>query len=345
MTWRKRTLLLTGASGVLGRALIDELAPDFDIVCLRNQRPIADPRVSEFPGSFGHATLGLPAEDYRRLVHRVDAVVHAAAVTNWRQEPSRIRAANMAGPAAMLRLAAAAHAPLYFVSTAFVADPPDGGDEFPGAAAYIESKIEAERLVRAYPDTVIVRPSVISGSTVDGAMAAFQGLHRVLGGVVRGRIPVVPCLPDALIDTIPVDLVAGAQGKLLRERVTDGEFWLTAGANALRVNDFFELCERLSDDLGLDVVPPRFLPSETMERLLLPLLEETLPVQAQRAFRDLLEFVWLFQAPEPLPSSMADLGFGRDITRSALREATGKSLRYWAAAKGLVSGGEQVRVA
>lgn len=40
MNWCKRTLLLTGDSGVLGRALIDGLAHDFEIVCLRKRRPI-----------------------------------------------------------------------------------------------------------------------------------------------------------------------------------------------------------------------------------------------------------------------------------------------------------------
>ncbi|GAB4587107.1 SDR family oxidoreductase [Nocardia sp. IFM 10818] len=346
MTWRKRTILLTGGSGVVGRALIDELAADFDIVCLRHRRPIGDVRVSEFAGDFTHPTLGLPAADYRRLVHRVDAIVHSAAVTSWKEDPAEIRAANLAGPSAMLRLAAEAGVPLYFFSTAFVVHPFAGDDTFPGAAAYLRSKIEAEKLVREHPaDTVIVRPSVVSGSTADGSMAAFQGLHRVLGGVVRGRVPLVPCVPESLIDTIPVDLVARAQGRLLREQVTAGEFALTAGREALRVSDFFEVCEGMSRELGIEVAPPRFLPGEAVERLVLPLLEETLPRAAQQVFRDLLEFCWLFQTPEPLPSAMGELGFTSEITRPALREATWKTVRYWATAKGLRPDRERERVA
>ncbi|WP_174566886.1 SDR family oxidoreductase [Nocardia crassostreae] len=336
MSWRTRTILLTGGSGVVGRALIDELAADFDIVCLRHRRPIGDVRVSEFAGDFAHPTLGLPAADYRRLVHRIDAIVHAAAVTSWKQDPADILAANLAGPTAMLRLAAEAGVPLYFYSTAFVVHPFAGADTFPGAAAYLRSKLEAEKLVREHPAvTVIVRPSVISGSTADGSMAAFQGLHRVLGGVVRGRVPLVPCVPESLIDTIPVDLVARAQGRLLREQVATGEFALSVGRNALRVSDFFELCERMSHELGIEVVAPRFLPGEAVERLVLPLLEEALPLAAQQMLRDLLEFCWLFQTPEPLPSSMTELGFTDAITHTALRDATWKTLRYWATAKNL----------
>jgi len=89
MTRHKKTLLLTGGSGVVGRALIDELAHDFEIVCLRNRRPIADPRLAgEFAGRLDHPTLGLAADEYRRLAHRVDAIVHSAAVTNWKEAPS-----------------------------------------------------------------------------------------------------------------------------------------------------------------------------------------------------------------------------------------------------------------
>lgn len=346
MTWRKRTILLTGASGVIGRALIDELAHDFDIVCLRNRRPIDDPRVSAFAGSFDHPNLGLTGEDYRRLVDRVDAIVHAAAVTSWKEEPARIRETNLSGPKALLRLAATADAPLYFYSTAFVADPPTDSDGFAGASTYVQSKIDAENLVREHSaKTVIVRPSVVSGSTVDGSMAAFQGLHRMLGGILRGRVPLVPCSADSLIDTIPQDLVAAVQGRLLREGVIAGEFWLTAGTNSLRARDFLDICVELGEQLDIDFAAPRFVPSDTVDRLLLPLLEDTLAPEAQQMFRDFLEFLWLFQTPEPLPSSMAELGLSEHVNRRALRAATAKSLRYWAASKGLVPSGDRSRVA
>jgi len=176
-------------------------------------------------------------------------------------------------------------------------------------------------------------------------MAAFQGFHRVLGNVVRGRVPLVPCDADSLIDTIPQDLVAQALGKLLREQVSAGEFWLTAGPNALRAKDFWEVCQELSSELGIDVAPPRFVPSEAVDRLLLPLLEDALPPDAQPMFRDFLEFVWLFQAPDPLPTSMPELGFERQITRAALRAATAKSLRYWAETRGVTSPEKRIRVA
>lgn len=37
------TLLLTGAAGVLGQALIDELCDDYDLICLRHRAPWTTP--------------------------------------------------------------------------------------------------------------------------------------------------------------------------------------------------------------------------------------------------------------------------------------------------------------
>jgi hypothetical protein len=38
----RRTVLLTGASGVVGRALLDRL-PDMDVICLVHRRPVTGP--------------------------------------------------------------------------------------------------------------------------------------------------------------------------------------------------------------------------------------------------------------------------------------------------------------
>ena len=83
----KPTLLLTGAAGVLGRALIDELSPDFTIVALRHRTRLADPRVREFAGSLNDPTLGLSERDYARLADSVDVVLHGAAATSWKADP------------------------------------------------------------------------------------------------------------------------------------------------------------------------------------------------------------------------------------------------------------------
>lgn len=337
MTWRKQTLLLTGGSGVIGRALIDELACDFDIVCLRGSRPIDDPRVSEFAGDFAHPTLGLRTADYARLAHRVDVVLHGAAVTKWGGNPGQLRAVNRQGPSAMLGLAADANAPLYYLSTAFVIREAPSDERFAGLAAYLESKVDAEEMLRASAvPTVILRPSVVSGDSGNGRMAAFQGLHRMLGEAVRGTLPVIPAEIESLVDTVPQDIVVEAIGKLIRERVTQGEYWLTAGEQALTFADLVALCEHVSWLARIGAARPRFMPFESVDRLLLPLLDDIISDGQRQMFIDFLQSVWVFQSTQALPSDLTRLGFGDRVSRDALLEATRRSLVYWAEVKGLL---------
>ncbi|MGO4203829.1 SDR family oxidoreductase [Rhodococcus sp. TAF43] len=337
MTRSKRTLLLTGGSGVIGRAVLDAMAEDFDIVCLRGRRPIDDPRVSEFAGDFTHPTLGLPATDYAALVNRVDVVLHGAAVTKWNVDPERLRAVNVQGPASMLRVAADADAPLYYLSTAFVIRQAPADERFAGLAAYLESKTEAEELIRAGSvPAVILRPSVVTGDSRDGRMAAFQGLHRMLGNAVRGNLPVVPGEIESLVDTVPLDIVVEAVGKLIREDVTEGEYWLTAGDQALTFTDIAELCEYVSRLAWIGAVRPRFMPFESVDRLLLPLLDDLISDGRRRMFIDFLESVWVFQSSDAMPSDLDRLGFGDRATKDALTEALRRSLIYWAQVKKLL---------
>lgn len=337
MTSRKRTLLLTGGSGAIGRALLDELTADFDVICLRGSRPIDDPRVSELTGDLRHPTLGLPAADYARLAGRVDAVLHGAAITKWNVDPGRIRAVNVRGPAAMLRLAADAGAPLYFLSTAFVVRKAPSDERFAGLAAYLESKTEAEELVRAATTpTVIVRPSVVIGDSADGRMAAFQGWHRMMGSTVKGSLPMLPAAGDSLVDTVPQDVVVEAVAALVRQRVTGGEYWLTAGDQALTFSELVDWCERVSRLAGIGAPRPRFMPFESVDRLLLPLLDDVISEGQRQTFIDFLESVYVFQSAEILPSDLAALGLGHRVTKAALAEATGRSMVYWAKAKGLL---------
>jgi len=336
-TRKKKTLLLTGASGVLGRALIDELSHDFDLVCLRHRTPVADTRVHELAGSIDSPTLGLPDAQCADLARRVDVVLHAAAATNWKAMPESIRETNLAGTRALLAFASRAGAPMYYVSTAFVANPPTpDGDRYAGAVAYIHSKIEAEQLTRdSDVDTVILRPSVVIGDSRDGRMAGFQGLHRVAGLIARGHVPLIACEADALTDTVPQDVVAAATGKLIREGVTEGEFWLTAGESAMTAGDIVEASVELGRQVGLDPHAPRFIAAEAVDRLLVPLLEDAITPQLRRMFAELLEMTWLFQVPAALPSSMVALGFGEQMSRTALRETFELSMAYWAEVKGL----------
>ncbi|GLW10126.1 hypothetical protein Misp01_52550 [Microtetraspora sp. NBRC 13810] len=111
MSGKNGTLLLTGGSGVMGQALIDELAGDFDLVCLRHRKPLNDQRVTEVVGDLGRDDLGLAPDQVAELGRRVDLIVHSAAATGWQAKRAAIFATNLGGTRRMLAFAARAAVP------------------------------------------------------------------------------------------------------------------------------------------------------------------------------------------------------------------------------------------
>ncbi|MFJ2257771.1 SDR family oxidoreductase [Streptomyces sp. NPDC087844] len=335
---RRPTILLTGGAGVLGRALIDELATDFRIVCLRHHTPIDDRRVREIRADLLEPGLGLSSADLDRLAAEVDLVVHSAAATNWKAEPDAIRRANLDGTAAMLALAARAEAPFFHMSTAFVANPLASEEQrrFPGAAAYLASKTAAEQVVRDAPvPGVILRPSVVMGDSVTGRIAGMQGLTRALGAIVKGQVPVLPGAPEARIDMVPQDVVAGAVGDLLRAGVTEGEYWLTAGADALLQREVVDTCLEFADRYGPRPHPPRLIPVESVHRLLLPLIEgPTFPESLRRRFHTYAELLLVFQRSLPFESSLGTPHCGSAQSKADLRQALVRNLTAWSTGRG-----------
>ncbi|GAA4815880.1 SDR family oxidoreductase [Streptomyces ziwulingensis] len=329
------TLLLTGGSGVLGRALIDELVPDFDLLCLRRTRPLDDPRVGEIEGDLLAPRFGLSPRQWYELALRVDVVVHSAAQTNWHIPPEEIVRTNTLGTDTVLDLAARADAPLYLVSTAFVANTPSEEDRerFPGAAAYLDSKTRAEQMMRdsGLPGA-LVRPSVVMGHSATGRIAGQQGLTKTIAAMVMGQVPVLPGAPEARIDMVPQDYVCRAVGDLVRGGVGSGEYWLTAGKEAVELREIADVCGEFAVRLGLPRPPrPRLIPVEAVHRLLLPMLEGTsLPSAVRQRFRYYAELLLVFQSDLPFDSSLGEPDCGTHVTHTDIRAALVRNLESWA---------------
>jgi len=345
MLAERPVLLLTGGAGVLGRAFVDELAADYEIVCLLRRASFEDPRVRQIRGDLAADDLGLPAAQLRGLADRVDVVLHAGAATNWLLPPAEIAATNVDGTARMLRFAVRAGAPLYYVSTAFVerAVPAPDDPRFAGPRAYVQSKIAAERLIRESGHAVtIVRPSIVIGDSRDGRMSAFQGIHKAIRAVVRGTAPMIPADAAALIDAIPQDVVAQATAGLIRRGTTGGEYMLTAGAQALTVDEMVRLCMSLISRCGLTHGRPRLIPTEAVDRLLMPLLAEIIPAAMRRRFEDLITLLLLFQSDNAFATSLPELGLGHTVTKDALVASFERTIEFWAVQNRLLPGLERV---
>jgi fatty acid CoA ligase FadD9 len=145
-----RVVLLTGASGFLGRCLSVELAralpADGRVVCLVRPAGRDDLRqrlleaftsapgrqavevaleadkLEVVAGDLTRPRLGLSEADYERMCHEVDVVLHAGALVNHLLEYRDLFAPNVLGTAEVIRLARRHRPkPVHFVSTAALA--------------------------------------------------------------------------------------------------------------------------------------------------------------------------------------------------------------------------------
>jgi nucleoside-diphosphate-sugar epimerase len=336
----KQTLFLTGATGVVGRALLDELAGEFSIVCLSHRAAVDDQRVRTVSGDLAEPGFGLPRADFRRLARGTDVVLHCAAATSWSVSRDVLFGVNVDGTRQVVDFAAQADAVLYHVSTAFV-DSPDSvasqgadGQRGRGPMAYVASKAAAEEVVRGSGlPAVTLRPSVFIGDSRDGRIAAFQGIHKVAGLMLKDSLPVLPADPASLIDFIPQDVAAKAVRRLLERQICEGTYWLTAGEHATTVADLVKVTLDLAATLGVRTHSPRLMPASAVGRLLLPLLDDVMTPSLRRQFRLQLDLLHLFQSSGPLPSSLRDLGI--QVTSDSQLDAFRRSAEYWAFMKGL----------
>lgn len=146
-------ILLTGAGGQLGRALIDRLPTEWDI----------------HPFTSGELDIThYPSVKHRFLNLRPDVVINAAAYTavdKAESDPKRAMAVNAEGPTLLAEAANQTGARLIHVSTDYVFDgnkstPWVEGDAPAPINVYGLSKFAGEvRLINTLPDALIVRSS------------------------------------------------------------------------------------------------------------------------------------------------------------------------------------------
>jgi thioester reductase-like protein len=313
-------VLLTGATGFLGRHLLRELLATGRRVAVlaRARHGSAEERVRALLGPRQNLPvvlggdlllpdLGLSVGDRNWLARRCGTVVHAAADVSLHPAPGRDPwATNADGTRRLLELCRTLGiADLHHISTAFVCgdgpgpireDDLDRGQGFRND--YERSKFEAERLVRSAPGlrATVYRPSLIVGDSRTGETSSYHGFYRFLelgarlagpatatGG--RRRLPLrLPFRGDERRNLVPVDWVARAVVRLLERPTWHGcTFHLTAHeAVSVRL-----LKEVAADVLGLDGVgwADAVAPDD--------------PTETERAFLDRLREYWPYLDGDP----------------------------------------------
>jgi nucleoside-diphosphate-sugar epimerase len=223
-----RPVLVTGATGFVGRALLARLLAEGRTVraAVRAPSPTLPPAIEQAAiGDIG------PDTDWKPAVHGTDTVVHLAARVHMTGEAGRdlalFRAVNAAGSEALARAARDAGVRRFvLLSTTTVY-----GDRSPGrafdessppapASPYAQSKLEAERLLAAAlagspTEPVILRPPLVYGPGAKGNFARLMGLvgkslPLPLASVRNRRSLVyVGNLVDAIVRTMDHPAAAG----------------------------------------------------------------------------------------------------------------------------------------
>ncbi|MEM7456711.1 MAG: SDR family oxidoreductase [Planctomycetota bacterium] len=219
-------ILLTGATGLVGRYLIKDLClQDCRLaVIVRPGRKLsaeerveviqqhwekqlghALPRPVVFEGDVTEENLGLGQEESEWIRDHVDHIIHNAAVLRFTGADKRFDPwkTNCRGTQNVLDFSREhSIGKLSYVSTAYVSgireeivneDDFDCGQKFRND--YERSKFEAERLVRAadwFDSVTIFRPAVIVGDSRTGYTSTYHGLFlylRLLSSLIKRQIP------------------------------------------------------------------------------------------------------------------------------------------------------------
>ncbi|MCP2032346.1 nucleoside-diphosphate-sugar epimerase [Okibacterium sp. HSC-33S16] len=211
-------VLVTGASGLLGRAVAREIAATGHEVTTFQRRASGVDGVTDVLGSITEA------DAVTRAVQNVDAVVHLAAKVSLAGDPADFDRVNVGGTRALLAAATAAGVGKFvFVSSPSVAHSGSsivGDDALPADPVhargdYARTKAEAELLALAADSpsfrVVAVRPHLVWGP------GDTQLVARVVERAGAGRLPLLDS-GAALIDTIYIDNAASGIAAAL-ERV------------------------------------------------------------------------------------------------------------------------------
>ena len=221
-------------------------------------------RVRVFRGDLTGERFGLSTDDYDRLVHTTDSVIHCAASLNRKSEKSCLNV-NLRGTLEVIKLALDAdhyHGLRRFshVSTVAVAGKRQGEVVTEDNAIdwdrsdydpYARTKKFCEHMIRQLLPTVpktIFRPSIVLG---DSRRAETTQFDMVRAFVFLAGLPVLPLRSRDRVDIVNVDFVADAIATLhVKEQTQYDTYHLSSGRESQTYRQLTESLAAAQDKRG-----------------------------------------------------------------------------------------------
>jgi nucleoside-diphosphate-sugar epimerase len=216
-------LLLTGATGLVGSALVKLLSGSkprrFALITRQPEKLKSFSRIggcSVLGGDITRPQIGLDDESYAELKHGITEIIHCAADTRFAASLECARKTNVAGTQQVLDLASECRQlqKFAYISTVYVIGRSTGhfGEDLVShqngfCNAYQQSKYEAEELIARAMNVIpteIFRLSSVIGDSESGRVHQFNHVHKLIRLFPQNVLPMVP----GRLDT-PIDLIAG----------------------------------------------------------------------------------------------------------------------------------------
>lgn len=211
-------ILLTTEASIVGRAILAEV----------ERRPTRSSR-RRLVGATSGSKLGLREHDAESLNGDWLAIVHVASVCTM---PSSAEL-TMPNLRVAIGVAERYRVPIYLVTSGFPCD---------------EQAVAAVR-ASGLPH-VIVRTSLVIGSTRSGIGRNAQALTQLFDAAVSGLLPFTH-MDTQLLDLVPGDIVAQAIIALIADGVTEGEYWLTSGELAVPAGQLLGAAKTRAGERGI----------------------------------------------------------------------------------------------
>lgn len=349
---KQRVLFFTGASGTLGKELLEKLTESTyyaKIVVLSHVNGIQtkNSRVISVKGDITKKNLGLSTTLYRELQGTLTDILHAAANVSFSLPRSTAMKINFLGTKHITTFAEHCKnlQEYTYTSTVYVCGKRSGTiqeEELLKPTGFVntyeESKYYAENFLQQKKDRLpirIIRLSTIIGREADGTVTTFHGIHYALKLYFHSLAPFIPATPTSPVDLISLEYARDTTLALLHNPKSIGKtFHIVSGQeNVMTIQEVVDasyaaFTKSASAWTSKTIEKPMFIDQETFS-----LFSDSARQLDNKIFLKVIESIETFAPqllyPKNFEHTNTDLFLkGTGITAKPMQEYFGKIVGY-----------------